>query len=41
VFNHPNFFVGDQSINSPQFGQITSTAGYNPRQIQLGLKVSF
>ncbi len=41
VFNHPNYFVGDQSINSPQFGKITSTAGFQPRQIQLGLKVSF
>lgn len=41
VFNHPSFFVGDQDINSPQFGKISSTAGFQPRQIQLGLKVSF
>ena len=41
VFNHPTFFVGDQNINSTQFGKITSTAGFAPRQLQLGLKVSF
>lgn len=41
VFNHPNWFVGDQNINSPLFGKVTSTALFNPRQLQLGLKVSF
>ena len=25
VFNHPNYFVSDQDINSQQFGKITST----------------
>jgi Carboxypeptidase regulatory-like domain/TonB dependent receptor len=41
VFNHPNYFVGDQDINSQQFGKVTSTASYLPRQIQLGLKIAF
>jgi len=41
VFNHPNYFVSDQDINSQQFGKVTSTAGFLPRQIQLGLKVAF
>ncbi len=41
VFNHPNYFVGDQDINSQQFGKVTSTAGYAPREIQLGLKLAF
>ena len=41
VFNHPNYFVSDQNINSQQFGKVTSTAGYLPRQIQLGLKIAF
>ena len=40
VFNHPTFFVGDQSINSTTFGKVTSGA-FIPRQIQLGLKLSF
>lgn len=41
VFNHQNYFVGDQDINSPQFGKITSEAGFLPRQLQIGLKVAF
>ena len=40
VFNHPTFFVGDQSINSPEFGKVTSTATIS-REVQLGLKVAF
>jgi hypothetical protein len=40
VFNHPSFLIGDQSINSQQFGKITSAAIYS-REIQLGLKVAF
>ena len=41
VFNHPNYFVNDQDINSQQFGKVTSTAGFLPREIQLGLKIAF
>jgi hypothetical protein len=40
AFNHPTFFVGDQNINSQQFGKVTSPWGA-PRTIQLGLKVAF
>ncbi|HEV8486934.1 MAG TPA: TonB-dependent receptor [Blastocatellia bacterium] len=40
VLNHPGFFVGDQGINSTQFGRIT---GLNQaaRIVQLALKVDF
>ena len=31
VFNHPNFFVGDQGINSPQFGQDHLDGGVSRR----------
>jgi hypothetical protein len=41
VFNHQNYFVSDQDINSQQFGKVTSTSGFYPRQIQLGLKIAF
>ncbi len=38
LFNHPNFFVGDQNINSTSFGKITSmfyaADGVGPREIQ-------
>jgi hypothetical protein len=40
VFNHPSFLVGDQSINSQQFGKVTSMATIS-REIQLGLKIAF
>jgi hypothetical protein len=40
AFNHPTFFVGDQNINSQQFGKVTSLATIS-REIQLGLKVAF
>jgi TonB dependent receptor len=40
VLNHPTFFVGDQNINSPQFGQSTSTVS-QPRIIQLSLHLRF
>jgi hypothetical protein len=45
LFNHPNFFVGDQNINSLTFGKITSMAtspeGVTSREIQFGLLFSF
>lgn len=45
VFNHPNFFVGDQSINSASFGKITqmfyAADGVGPRLLQFGLYVKF
>ncbi len=41
VFNHPNYLVNDQDINSQQFGKVTTTTGFAPRQIQLGIKIAF
>jgi hypothetical protein len=38
--NTPSFFVGDQSINSVNFGRITSTAS-GRRVVQLGLYLRF
>ena len=40
VFNHPSFAIFGQNINSPQFGQIASTA-FAPRQMQFGLRLQF
>ena len=42
VFNHTNFAVysSNMAINSPQFGQITSTL-FQPRQLQLALRFKF
>jgi hypothetical protein len=41
LFNHPNFFVGDQNVNSSTFGQIKSmnftNYGISTRQLQFGL----
>lgn len=40
IFNRTNFNVGQvQNINSPQFGQITST--FDPRILQFALKLNF
>ena len=39
VLNHPVFFVGNQNINSANFGKIVSV--FSPRVIQLALKVQF
>jgi hypothetical protein len=45
LFNHPNFFVGDQNVNSSTFGQITSmnftNYGISTRQLQFGLFYRF
>jgi hypothetical protein len=44
VFNHPNFVIGDQNINSTTFGKITSTVGRlstESRQLQLSLSYRF
>jgi hypothetical protein len=45
LFNHPNFFAGDQSINSVDFGKITSQFysydGVGPRALQFGLYYRF
>jgi hypothetical protein len=38
--NHTSFFIGDQDINSTQFGRLTSSNS-TPRVIQFGLKVNF
>ncbi len=42
VFNHEAFavFSGNLDINSPQFGQVTSSATA-PRQLQLAVRVKF
>lgn len=45
IFNHPNFFSGDQNINSVNFGKITtqfsSADGVGPRLVQFGLYYKF
>lgn len=45
LFNHPNFFAGDQNINSVNFGKITSQLyspdGVGPRLLQFGLYYRF
>jgi len=45
LFNHPNFFAGDQNINSTSFGKITqmfyAADGVGPRIIQGGLYYRF
>lgn len=40
ILNHPIFFVGNQNINSTNFGQINTTFT-DPRVIQLALKLNF
>ncbi len=40
VLNHPVFFVGDQNINSQQFGQSTTTVS-QPRKLQMSLRLRF
>jgi hypothetical protein len=45
LFNHPNFYVADQNINSTNFGKITSmfyaADGVGPRLIQASLYYRF
>jgi Carboxypeptidase regulatory-like domain/TonB dependent receptor len=45
LFNHPNFFAGDQNINSVNFGKITSmftsAEGVSARVMQFGLFYRF
>ena len=45
VFNHGNFYVGDQNVNSVNFGKIRSqfysADGVGPRLIQFGLYYKF
>jgi hypothetical protein len=38
--NHPQFLVGDQNINSVEFGKITDTFSYS-RRVQFGLYYRF
>jgi hypothetical protein len=40
VLNHPVFFIGDQDINSQQFGQSTHTVS-SPRILQMSLRIKF
>jgi hypothetical protein len=39
VFNHTNFLIGENRLNTPNFGQAGGTAP--PRNLQFGLKLSF
>ncbi|RPJ59433.1 MAG: carboxypeptidase regulatory-like domain-containing protein [Acidobacteria bacterium] len=39
-FNHPLFYVGDYTLDSSQFGRIT-TLNYGPRVVQIALKLNF
>jgi hypothetical protein len=46
AFNHPLFSMGGPgssttSVGDPGFGALTSMSPIGPRQMQLGLKVSF
>ena len=41
ALNHPVFSAPNTSVDDPTFGQITSTSGNGPRQIQLALKFNF
>jgi hypothetical protein len=45
VFNHANFYLGDQTVNNTGFGRITtqntSNDGVGPRVIQYGLYLKF
>ena len=38
--NHPTFYVGDQNVNSANFGKVTST-NTAARQVQFSLKLNF
>ena len=40
IFNHPTWYVGDQTISSTNFGKITSTY-YGRRLIQFALYYRF
>ena len=40
VLNHPTFFAGSQSINSPNFGVISSTFTFQ-RRMQFSAKYTF
>jgi len=41
VLNHPNFGMPGSSLGASNFGVISSTANYLPRNIQLALKLQF
>jgi Carboxypeptidase regulatory-like domain/TonB dependent receptor-like, beta-barrel len=41
VLNHPNFGMPGSSVGASNFGVISSTANYLPRNIQLALKLLF
>ena len=41
IFNHANFAIPDNDIQSPTFGRILNTLRSNERQIQFGLKFYF
>jgi hypothetical protein len=41
LMNTPQFAAPNTSLGSPLSGQVTATAFQGPRQVQLGLKLSF
>jgi len=41
ILNHPNFGMPGSSLGASNFGVISSTANYLPRNIQLALKLQF
>jgi hypothetical protein len=41
ILNHPNFGQPANSLGSATFGVISSTGNYQPRNIQLALKLLF
>jgi len=40
VFNHPTWFIGNQTITSTNFGKITSNF-FGRRLVQFGMKYQF
>jgi hypothetical protein len=41
ILNHPNFGMPASSLGASNFGVISSTGNYLPRNIQLALKLLF
>jgi hypothetical protein len=41
ALNHPTFANPGVSLTSPTFGEVTGTAGSNPRVLQFAATVSF
>ena len=39
--NTPQFAWPDTTLGSPTFGKVTSTMNVGPRQVQMGLRLTF